>query len=55
MVVSGHGGSIAIRTYEAQCTYLQLQAQANRIANALVREMGLVPGTACCCAGRTTR
>ncbi|HTN27164.1 MAG TPA: benzoate-CoA ligase family protein [Burkholderiales bacterium] len=44
MVVSGHGGSIAIRTYEAQCTYLQLQAQANRIANALVREMGLVPG-----------
>ena len=44
MVVAGHGARIAIRTYEAQCTYLQLQAQANRIANALVREMGLVPG-----------
>jgi len=44
MVVAGHSGSVAIRTYEGQCTYLQLQAQANRIANVLVREMGVVPG-----------
>ena len=48
MVKAGHGERIAIRApfgssiYE--CTYLQLQAQANRIANLLVREMGLEPG-----------
>ena len=43
-VIAGHGARIAIRTYDAECTYLQLQAQANRIANVLVREMGLVTG-----------
>ncbi len=48
MVKAGHGNRIAIRApygsdiYE--CTYLQLQAQANRIANLLVREMSLKPG-----------
>src|SRR5262249_10067262 len=44
MVVAGHSGRVAIRNYHSQCTYLQLQAQANRIANVLVRDMGLVPG-----------
>ena len=48
MVKAGHGARIAIRApYGSgicECTYLQLQAQANRMANLLVREMGLKPG-----------
>ncbi len=40
----GHGGRIAIRTPDGKCSYAQLLAQANRLANVLVREMGLVPG-----------
>jgi 2-aminobenzoate-CoA ligase len=44
MVKAGHGGRIAIRAPDGECTYLQLQAQANRLANLLVREMGLKPG-----------
>jgi len=44
MCIAGHANSVAIRSYDGQCTYLQLHAQANRIANVLVREMGLVPG-----------
>ena len=48
MVKAGHGNRIAIRApYGSdihECTYLQLQAQANRMANLLVREMGLKPG-----------
>jgi 2-aminobenzoate-CoA ligase len=44
MVKAGHGGRIAIRAPDGECTYLQLQAQANRMANLLVREMGLKPG-----------
>jgi len=44
MVVCGYANHTVIRTYEGQCTYLQLQAQANRLANVLVRDMGLVPG-----------
>ena len=43
-VAAGHASRIAIRSYDGECTYLQLLAQANRIANVLVREMGLVPG-----------
>ncbi len=43
-LADGREDRIAIRTNEAHCTYLQLTAQANRIANVLVREMGLVPG-----------
>jgi len=48
MVRAGHGGRVALRApfgpevYE--CTYAQLQAQAGRLANLLVRRMGLVPG-----------
>ncbi len=44
MVKAGHGNRIAIRAPDGECTYLQLQAQANRMANLLVREMGLKPG-----------
>jgi 2-aminobenzoate-CoA ligase len=48
MVKAGHGGRIALRAAHGErsyaCTYLQLQAQANRLANLLVREMGLKPG-----------
>jgi 2-aminobenzoate-CoA ligase len=48
MVRSGHGDRVALRAPHGdriiECTYLQLQAQANRMANLLVREMGLVPG-----------
>ncbi|MGQ0510744.1 MAG: AMP-binding protein [Betaproteobacteria bacterium] len=44
MVGAGHGDRIAIRAADGECTYAQLQAQANRLANLLVREMGLKPG-----------
>jgi 2-aminobenzoate-CoA ligase len=48
MVKAGHGDRIALRAPQGdriyECTYLQLQAQANRLANLLVREMGLKPG-----------
>ena len=44
MVISGYSSRVAIWNYEGQCTYLELQAEANRIANVLVRDMGLVPG-----------
>ncbi|MEO8144552.1 MAG: AMP-binding protein [Betaproteobacteria bacterium] len=48
MVNAGHGDRIALRApYGSsihECTYAQLQAQANRMANLLVRDMGLKPG-----------
>ncbi len=40
-VRAGHGSRIAIRAPDGECTYAQLLAQANRIANVLVRDMGL--------------
>jgi 2-aminobenzoate-CoA ligase len=43
-VAAGEGGRIAIRAPDGECSYAQLQAQANRMANLLVREMGLKPG-----------
>jgi 2-aminobenzoate-CoA ligase len=43
-VAAGDGDRIALRAPDGECTYAQLQAQANRLANLLVREMGLVPG-----------
>jgi 2-aminobenzoate-CoA ligase len=43
-VTRGHGHRIALRTADGECTYTQLFTQANRIANVLVREMGLRPG-----------
>jgi 2-aminobenzoate-CoA ligase len=44
MVAAGFGNRVAIHTYDGRCSYAQLLAQANRIANVLVGEMGLVPG-----------
>ena len=44
MVRAGHGSRIAIRAPDGECSYAQLLAQANRIANVLVRDMGLRPG-----------
>ena len=43
-VTRGHGHRLALRTPDGECTYTQLFTQANRIANVLVREMGLKPG-----------
>jgi 2-aminobenzoate-CoA ligase len=43
-VGEGRGDRIAIRTPDGQISYGQLLVQANRIANLLVEEMGLVPG-----------
>jgi 2-aminobenzoate-CoA ligase len=43
-IARGWGDRIAIRAHDGRCTYLQLMAQANRIAAVLVREMGLVAG-----------
>ena len=44
MVKAGHGQRIAIRAPDGECSYAQLQAQANRMANLLLRDMGLKPG-----------
>ena len=43
-VTRGHGHRVALRSPDGECTYTQLFTQANRIANVLVREMGLKPG-----------
>jgi len=43
-VTRGHGHRVALRAPEGECTYTQLFTQANRLANVLVREMGLKPG-----------
>ncbi len=43
-VTRGHGHRIALRTPDGACTYTQLFTQANRLANLLVKEMGLKPG-----------
>jgi len=44
MVSRGFGHRPLIRAPEGGCTYTELYAQANRIANVLVRDMGLKPG-----------
>jgi 2-aminobenzoate-CoA ligase len=43
-MVSRGGHRTVIRAPEGNCTYTELYAQANRIANVLTREMGLKPG-----------
>jgi 2-aminobenzoate-CoA ligase len=44
MVSRGFGHRPVIRAPEGACTYTELYAQANRIANVLTRDMGLKPG-----------
>src|SRR5205823_6085113 len=43
-VTRGYGHRIALRSPDGECTYTQLFTQTNRLANALVREIGLKPG-----------
>lgn len=43
-VAEGRGGRLCIQAPGLRWSYAELQAQANRIANVLVQEMGLVPG-----------
>ena len=43
-VTRGRGHRVALRAPDGACTYTQLLAQANRLANVLVKEMGLRPG-----------
>src|SRR5712671_4812851 len=43
-VTRGYGHRIALRTADGECSYTQLFSQANRLANVLVRDMGLRPG-----------
>jgi 2-aminobenzoate-CoA ligase len=43
-VVEGRGDSLCIRAPGLSWTYADLQDKANRIANVLVNDMGLVPG-----------
>jgi 2-aminobenzoate-CoA ligase len=44
MARAGHAGRTVIHAPDGRCSYAQLLAQANRIANILVRDMGLRPG-----------
>ncbi len=43
-VAEGRGDRVCIRSAGLSWTYGELQAQANRIANVLVNELGLLPG-----------
>ncbi|MDB5894655.1 MAG: 2-aminobenzoate-CoA ligase [Rhodoferax sp.] len=43
-VAEGRGDRVCLQADGLRWTYADLQAQANRIANVLVRDMGLVPG-----------
>jgi len=44
MVRAGHGDRIALHAPDGKCSYAQLLAQANRIANVLAGDLGLRPG-----------
>ena len=43
-VIEGRGDRVCIRAPHVTWTYAELQDKANRIANVLTRDMGLVPG-----------
>ncbi len=43
-IVEGNGHRVCLRGNGVMWTYAELQAQANRVANVLVHQMGLVPG-----------
>ncbi len=40
----GHGGRLCVRSPNESLTYAELAERANRIANVLTRDLGLVPG-----------
>jgi 2-aminobenzoate-CoA ligase len=54
-VAEGRGGRVCIQAPNLRWTYADLQEKANRIANVLVNELGIVPGNRVLCARRTTR
>ena len=55
-VAEGRGDRVAIISPAGEWTYAQLREQSNRIANVLVRDLGLVPGEPrAACAARTIR
>ncbi len=43
-ILEGHGARIALYSASGNWTYYELLERANRIANALVRDLGVVPG-----------
>ena len=43
-IEAGHGGRLCVQGAGVRWTYAEFQAQANRLANVLVQQMGLVPG-----------
>ena len=43
-ILEGHGGRIALYSSSGNWTYFELLERANRIANVLVRDLGVVPG-----------
>src|SRR5262245_20624642 len=43
-ILEGHGARIALYSSGANWTYFELLERANRIANVLVRDLGVVPG-----------
>jgi 2-aminobenzoate-CoA ligase len=43
-VTRGYGHRVALRSPDGECTYTQLFTQTNRLANVLVRELGVKPG-----------
>ena len=43
-VAQGRGGRLCLQGAQLRWTYAELQSQANRIANVLVHEQGLLPG-----------
>ena len=43
-ILEGHGARIALYAHGGNCTYFELLERANRIANVLVHDLGVVPG-----------
>jgi len=54
-IASGDGDRPCLITAGETVSYAQLAERVNRIANVLTRDLGFVPGHACCCADRTAR
>ena len=55
MVEAGDGDRTAFLFPGGAWTYRDLLEMSNRIAHVLVDDLGVVPGIASCCAGRTRR